>query len=152
MCVQNRIREFFKWWVTPRRRTRVDERAPDKPLRAIPATVGVVAFEWIYFYLYLPFDLVAGKLGFWLSFTFWAIPPAIVAWVYRTAPARRSDWAIGRLFIGIGILAIVLSLFSEGAGVLGSLAQSLVPGFVAGAIVSTDVVLLWKMHKGSLAK
>jgi hypothetical protein len=146
-----RVRAFFKPLFIPPGRLGPNERRRDRPFLAIPATIGILVLEWIYVYIYLPYDSISDKTSFWFLFVAWATPPALVAWAYRIAPARRYDAAVSKLFIGIGLLGIVLSGF-RGGGVILTLVQALFPGVLAGGLVGSDAALLWKIRKGQLAK
>lgn len=151
MGLRSRVRALFRPLFTQPRKIGRNERRRDRPFLAIPGSIAILALEWVYFYLYLPYPSIQDKLLFWFTFVLWATPPAVVAWLYRVAPARRSDAAVSKLFIGIGIVGIVLSGV-RGGGVLLTVLQSFFLGVLAGGLVGSDVALLWKIWKGQLVK
>jgi hypothetical protein len=137
----------------PRRNYRGSEKPKDRPLVNFVGTTVIVAFDL--FYLYAVTLTGSGLLAdpiFWFTFFAWGVPPIVVQWAYRNAPAKRVVSSSGTLFIFWALLGFLFLRLSATISTFVPVVLSAAPGFFTGAAIGADLILLWRFSKGQMRK
>jgi hypothetical protein len=144
---RRKIRAAVKFLTTTPEPLDPTKKYPVKVRYAVLMAIGVVFLEWYYLFVQVSYDTIPSKWLFWLSFLGWSMPGIIVEWAYRNLPTKRLLDKYANWWIGIGVAAITVGIMSTRTNAILPVAYALIPGFMAGALVGSNSLLVWRLIK-----
>ncbi len=134
-----RIRRFYGEWLAPGYGTGVDSPRP-----AVLGTSFLVLFNWIFFYVLVPYTTILKPGLFWLGFLAWLVPPAVASLVVRNIRRENARRVYGRILTGLGLAIIIVYSLSERDNSWTPLLFASWPGVLNGIAIGIDSTLIWK--------
>lgn len=145
--IRERVKAFLKWWVTPIRPLGATEKRPERAWVLIPSTIAIVFLDWLYFGVFVSYSSIPNKPLFWLASLAWALPPLLVVWRYRDSPEIKVRNATGNLFIGIGIVGLLVVALWTSFDFLPPIGLAAMPAVLTGTMVGAISGFLTKHYK-----
>ncbi len=143
--LRERLKASFRFMVSPPPRLDPTARYPIRLRYAALIALLILLLEWYYFFVEAPYDTIPQKSIFWLAFLGWATPGIFVEWAYRNLPTKKLINKYANVMIAIGLVAITIGIEVKRSEALVPVAYALVPGFMAGALVGSDSLLIWRI-------
>jgi hypothetical protein len=142
-----KIRAAMRLLISPAPPLDSGRRYPVRIRYAVLIVAGILFLEWYYFGVQVSYDSIPGKPIFWLAMVGWAMPGVITEWAYRKLPSKRLIDKYGNWMIGVGLTMIGVSILSKKIEFAVPVAYAIVPGFLAGALIGSDSLLVWNLIK-----
>lgn len=150
--VRRKVKAAVKFLTSPPTPLDPEKRYPVRVRYALLWVVCGLFVEWYYFFVQVSYDSIPGKPLFWVAFVGWAMPGVIIEWVYRNLPTKQLINKYANFMIGFGLVAITIGVIvRRGDQQILPIAYALIPGFIAGAGIGSESLLVWNLIKNRYA-